>query len=276
MILYKDNIMAMGRFEKVIGRIGIQQLAWTIVVLGIFTVGCAGPAKTSQDDLNLSAETFDDSDFDMLDEEFSEQEIRVADPLEPVNRLMFNFNDLLYFRVLKPVTDVYTFVIPSPARDGIRNFSSNLATPVRFVSCHLQGKTERADIELNRFLINSTVGILGLGDPAKDKHGIEPPKREDLGQALAAHGMGNGFYIVLPLFGPSTVRDSLGTVGGFFLDPVYYVDPREAAMGIGAVRFTNENSYHPGEYEAIKEDSIDPYIAIRDIYLQYRRKQVEE
>ncbi len=131
-------------------------------------------------------------------------------------------------------------------------------------------------MEFQRFLVNTTVGVLGFGDPAKDKHWMMPPADEDMGQSLAKFGMGNGFYIVWPILGPSTLRDSLGKVGDAFLDPVFYINPTEVSTGIRAVQFTNKSSFHLGEYETFKDSSINPYIALRDVYLQYRRNQIEE
>ncbi len=105
---------------------------------------------------------------------------------------------------------------------------------------------------------------------------MELPKKEDLGQTLAVHGVKDGFYLVLPLLGPSTARDAVGRLGDMFLNPVFYVDPSEAAIGITAGDYTNKGSFHVGEYEAFKEAAIDPYAAMREVYLQYRMKQIEE
>jgi phospholipid-binding lipoprotein MlaA len=156
------------------------------------------------------------------------------------------------------------------------NFFQNLTTPVRFVNCHLQGKKTVADVELKRFWVNTTAGVLGFGDPAKDRHNLAPPTKEDLGQTIATYGVGDGFYLVLPIFGPSTLRDSVGMVGDMFLNPVFYVEPTEAAIGISATRVTNETSFHIGEYEAFKADALDPYVAMRNVYIQYRAQKIKE
>ena len=97
-----------------------------------------------------------------------------------------------------------------------------------------------------------------------------------LGQILAVYGLGDGFYLVLPLLGPSTVRDSVGKIGDWFLYPVSYVEPKEAAIGISAVRYTNESSFYLGEYEAFKSITIEPYVGMREAYIQYRRKKIQE
>jgi len=258
----------------------IKFVVLILASMGLFCSGCGnGKAKNSDTSavaLNASAEEQFDGDFDFMEEEFAEKSVEIADPLEDINRLMFGVNDALYFWILKPVTNIYIGITNEPQRNSIGNFFNNLSTPVRYVSCLTQGKGERADIELRRLFINSTEGILGFWDPAKSKHGLEPPPPEDLGQSLAVMGFGDGFYLVLPLLGPSTVRDAAGKVGGIFLNPLFYVDPREAALGIAAGKYTNELSSRIGDYESFKADSLDPYIAMREIYIQYRTKQIQE
>lgn len=216
-----------------------------------------------------------DEDFDMFEQEFSRKEPNIADPLEPVNRLMFNLNDVLYFWVAKPCAETCKKVVPSPVRLGIRNFFQNVTTPVRYVNCLLQGKGHEAGNELDRFLINTTEGVLGFGDPAKDKYG-KVPAQEDLGQTLAGLGLDNGFYLVWPVLGPSTLRDSAGKVGDIFLNPVFYVQPSDTRLGIGIGKRVNESTFHIGEYESIKNSALDPYIVIREAYIQYRNKKIQE
>jgi len=264
---------------------------WIIVVLTVLIAGCASSnnnAKFStaqqntlnnpnniEPDPNSLDEEFADDDFDFLEDELDEQRVEVADPLEPLNRLMFGVNDVLYFWIVKPVVGTYKAVVPDPARTGVRNFFQNLTTPVRYVNCLLQGKGDGADIELRRFLVNTTVGVLGFGDPARDQYGLEPVQ-EDLGQTLAVHGMDDGFYIVWPFFGPSNVRDSIGKVGDMFLNPVRYVEPRETSIYISAGKGINEGSFHIGEYEDFKAAALEPYIAMREAYIQYRNKKIQE
>lgn len=250
-----------------------------IVILAGTISGCAvtenNASSMQVSSMDNSAGTANNDDFDLLEDDFAEQTVKVADPLEPFNRTMYNVNDTLYFWVVKPVSYVYVGVIPAPARLGIRNFFNNLTTPVRFINCLLQGKGDAADTELRRFAVNTTVGILGLGDPALDKYGLESVK-EDMGQTLAVYGVGDGFYIVWPLLGPSTARDSVGMVGDWFLSPVSYIEPTEAAIGISAVRYANQSSFNIGEYETFKSMTIEPYIAMRNSYIQYRTKQIQE
>jgi phospholipid-binding lipoprotein MlaA len=188
---------------------------------------------------------------------------------------MFGINDKFYFWVAKPVVQTYEKIMPRPARVCIGNFFENLTTPARFVNCLIQGKGPEADRELRRFGINTTAGVLGFSDPARDRCHLAPAN-EDLGQTLAVHGFGDGFYIVWPVFGPSTLRDSVGMVGDAFLNPVRYVKPTEASIGISVADATNDGSFHIGEYEAFKSAAVDPYVAMRGAYIQYRSKQIKE
>ena len=252
------------------------------VALALLSVGCAvsqkapstttAPAAAPADN---RAEGQTDSDFDLLEEELEDRVVEVSDPLEPWNRMMFSVNDTLYFWVVKPIAVTYRDITPEPARIGIRNFFENAATPARYVNCLLQGKNAGADTELRRFVVNTTVGVLGFGDPALDQYGLKPVD-EDLGQTLAAAGMNDGFYIVWPLLGPSTARDTVGRVGDAFLDPLRYVEPWELSIGISVVEYTNAASFQIGRYEVFKAAAVDPYIAMRESYIQYRDKLIHE
>ncbi len=289
--------MALGGLDKITRMTGTKLLTCVIAVLIVMLAGCAVSEKNPSansiaksapgrqhtlvdsnnaapaEDSNEAA--FEDDEFGFLEDEITEKMVEISDPLESVNRVMFCVNDVLYFWVARPCALTCKRVIPEPARIGISNFFQNLTTPVRYVNCLLQGKGDEAGTELDRFLINTTVGVLGFGDPAKDQHGLEPVD-EDLGQTLAVAGFENGFYIVWPLLGPSTARDSVGKLGDMFLNPVFYVEHTETAIGIAGVKTVNEGSFHIGEYEAFKAEALDPYIAMRDMYIQYRNKKVLE
>ncbi len=259
------------------------------VLVGFFLLlaGCQNPQNNKNNSHALQNETsfgvsdtavetdeFDE-DFAAFEEEFEQEKLEIDDPLESVNRIFFGFNDAVYFWIVKPGAELYADITPRPARVGIRNFFSNVSTPIRYVNCLLQEKGDAAGTELDRFLINTTEGILGFGDPAKDKHGIEKVD-EDLGQTLAVAGFNHGFYLVLPLLGPSSLRDFGGKGGDIFLHPFFYLESCELKAALGATRFTNEMSFHLGEYEALTEEAVDPYILMRQAYIQYRKKQVEE
>ena len=218
----------------------------------------------------------DDFNDDFFEDEFEEGKVEVADPLSPWNRAMFHFNDKLYFWALKPLARGYKAITPDFIRTGVNNFFHNITTPIRLVNCILQGKGNAAVLEFSRFVVNTTIGVLGFGNPADRDPQLNPHDAEDLGQTLAKYGFGNGFYIVWPVLGPSTLRDSIGMVGDFFLDPVSYVEPAEAALGIRSFDLVNKTSFRIGDYESLKKAYIDPYVAVRNIYLQLREKKMKE
>ena len=198
----------------------------------------------------------------------------VSDPIEPVNRAFFTFNDKLYFWVLKPISAGYSKVLPLSARRGVKNFFSNIATPVRLVNCTLQAEFEGAWIEIERFAINTTVGVAGFGDPARNRWNLEK-RNEDLGQTLGRYGLGPSIYFNWPIIGPCNVRDTVGYVGDLFLDPINYLVPRFwYNAGIKSYETVNGTSLRAGEYEDFKNAAIDPYVALRDAYYQYRKNQV--
>ncbi|MBW1647329.1 MAG: VacJ family lipoprotein [Deltaproteobacteria bacterium] len=236
---------------------------WMAVAIGLGLLAAAGPA-TAQDP------------FEDLDSQFETQGPRIADPLEPWNRLMFEVNDRLYFYLLKPVARGYKAVVPEPARLGVRNFFTNLKAPLRFTACLLQGKGQQAGHELSAFVINATFGALGFFTPANREPALKNLPAEDLGQSLAVWGIGHGPYLVWPLLGPSSLRDSVGRAGGYFLGPLNYVEPSETGLVASGVDTVNTTSLHLGEYEAFKKDAVAPYEAMRDIYVQYRQHQVEQ
>ncbi len=216
-----------------------------------------------------------DEFLDEFESEFEEKAVTVADPLSFWNRAMFHFNDKFYFWLLKPVARGYKAVIPVVVRTGARNFFRNLFTPIRLTSCILQGKVKAGGTELTRFVVNSTVGILGVADPAQKYLKLEMSD-EDFGQTLGVYGIGNGFYLVWPLLGPSTLRDSVGMVGDWFLNPINYVESVEASVAIWSYEKINETSFRIGDYESIKEAAIEPYEAFRDAYIQYRKNKVKQ
>jgi phospholipid-binding lipoprotein MlaA len=187
---------------------------------------------------------------------------------------MFYFNDKLYFWVLKPVAQGYNKVVPEPPRVGVRNFFSNLSTPVRLVNCLLQAKFKGAGNEVARFLLNSIFGIGGFLDLAKRDFNVEKEDR-DFGQTLGVWGLGPAFYIDWPILGPSNVRDTLGYVGDLFFDPRTYLLNRPIFYVVRPVELINDTSLRIGDYESLKEAAIDSYVALRDAYAQYRQKMVE-
>ena len=199
----------------------------------------------------------------------------IADPIEPINRAFFYFNDKLYFWLLKPVARGYGFILPQSVRIGVRNFFDNLGFPIRFVNCVLQGKFEGAGREANRFLVNTTAGLLGLIDVAEEKMGINE-QDEDFGQTLGFYGLGPGFYINWPILGPSSLTDTVGIVGDIPLDPVSYTGETFIALPVRSLDLVNRTSLTIGEYEDLKRAALDPYVATRDAYYQFRQNKISQ
>ncbi|MFB3924492.1 MAG: VacJ family lipoprotein [Syntrophales bacterium] len=204
-----------------------------------------------------------------------EQEVSIADPLEPFNRAMFHFNDKLYFWVLKPVAQGYNKIVPEGARISVQNFFSNLGFPIRFLSCLLQADFSGAATELGRFTVNTVWGIGGLLDPSSGKELNLQKQEADMGQTLGIYGVGQGFYIVWPFIGPSSARDSIDIAGEYFLYPVSYIRPWYAWLGVRGYEDVNYTSLRIGDYESLKETAIDPYVALRNAYAQYRLQKIK-
>jgi phospholipid-binding lipoprotein MlaA len=221
----------------------------------------------------------DNTSLDYTEEAKGEQAQTVADPIEPFNRAMFEFNDKVYFWLLKPVAQGYKAVVPEEARVSVKNFFSNLGFPIRFVSCLLQADVSCAATEVGRFTVNTVWGIGGLMDPASGKELNLQKQEVDLGQTLGVWGVGQGFYIVWPLIGPSSARDSIDIAGEYFLYPPSYtseIAPWYVWPIVRAYEEVNSTSLRIGDYEALKEAAIDPYVAVRDAYVQYRWKKVKK
>jgi phospholipid-binding lipoprotein MlaA len=200
----------------------------------------------------------------------------IADPLEPVNRAFFHFNDKLYFWIFKPVATGYKTILPEDGRVGVRNFFSNFTTPIRLVNCLLQARFKGAGNETVRFFINTTYGLGGFLDTAKKEFKIEK-QEADFGQTLGVWGMGPAFYIHWPVLGPSTLRETVGYAGDTFLDVRTYLPGRFLIVNMSAwvLDKVNETSLTLGEYESLKKGALDPYIALREAYSQYRQNKIK-
>ncbi len=219
-------------------------------------------------EVQMAADDSVDADFED-DFEDEKEAIEVFDPIEPVNRAVFRFNDKFYFYLLKPVAKAYRGV-PEPVRVSVANFFSNLFTPTRFVNSLLQLKIRDAGNELTRFLVNTTVGCAGFFDPA-GRHARWTKKEEDFGQTLGRYGAGGGVYLVLPFLGPSNVRDGIGLLADGALNPIYYLGISDGAkVGLRAYYSVNAVSLDKDTYESIKKESLDPYLFIRNAYSQRR------
>jgi phospholipid-binding lipoprotein MlaA len=261
----------------------------------LFLIGCAGAtrsgdrgtpgelpsdpesslsASTSEGENQLSDEELllleDDSDWnDGPTEEF----YTVPDPIEPFNRVMFTINDKLYLWIMIPVAKGYAKVVEPQIRTGVKNFFFNLGAPIRIVNNILQGKGKAAEAEVARFLYNSTVGVLGFGNPAKRHDGLNPDP-EDLGQTLGVWGIGDGFFLYLPVLGPSTLRDTVGFVGDRYASPVGFVEPMELSLGLSGYNVLNTLSFRADDYKTLKDAALDPYASFRNAYIQLRQSKL--
>ncbi len=225
------------------------------------------------------SDTLGDGEYeeDDFEDEFGDEETLtpIADPLEGFNRLTFAFNDKLYFWVLKPTAKGYMKVVPEPGRVAVKHFFTNLAAPIRIINSALQLKFKESVVEFARFTVNTTFGVAGFRDPATNTWGL-PLYNEDFGQTLGHWGAGPGFFINLPFYGPSSLRDGTGLIVDIFADPRTYLPPEETIekVGVRAYQAVNSTSLNIDFYDDIKKDAIDPYTFIRDAYHQYRENLV--
>ena len=189
------------------------------------------------------------------------------DPLEGFNRAMFTFNDVAYRYALIPLASGYVQVVPLPVRNSVTNFFYNLKTPIYFVNNALQLEGALACRNLARFVINSTLGLAGLFDPAADWFGLERAEAH-FDDTLMKYGAGYGVYLVLPFFGPSDLRDGTSAITDYFLNPVTYLMDNPEKFGVKAFDYLQDYSSDAERYNALREKSDDPYILFRNLYLQ--------
>jgi phospholipid-binding lipoprotein MlaA len=232
----------------------------------------------------LFSQSNEETEFDDFDDEFSIEEVDSSwDPLEFYNIPMTQFNDFVYMYIMGPIAKGYRYVVSKPIREGVSNVFHNIQFPIRVTNNLLQFKFNNALEESARFAINSTYGIAGFIDVAKSEGGIER-HNEDFGQTLGFYGMGNDIHIVLPLFGPSNLRDTIGLVGDAFVDPIYYAQKRDwnifesnnFYLFVNTYKIGNEYSLHVDEYENIRKDSVNLYILLKSVYEQRRDALIEE
>lgn len=201
-----------------------------------------------------------------------------ADPIAPWNRFWFKFNDVLYMGVFKPLAKGYVCVTPDFFRKGVGNAFDNALFPMRFLNALLQLEFAKASREFGRFFLNTTFGIGGLADVAAAMNPDLQPQVLDFGQTLGKWGMGYGFYVVWPVLGPSSLRDTFGLAGNYAMSPSSYltfVDPWYLSFVVKGAENFNALPVRVDAYEAIRKASIEPYVATRDAYLQMRDKQVQ-
>jgi phospholipid-binding lipoprotein MlaA len=198
------------------------------------------------------------------------------DPFESFNEKMFWFNrEVLDRYILKPVATAWDFVLPDPVQKGIHNAFDNLAVVRRVVNNALQLKFVGSAKELARFGINSTIGVVGFFDVAKEGFGIEQSD-EDTGQTFGVWGMGPGPYLVLPFLPPLTIRDGIGYIFDTAMTPYIYFIPWYASLGGTATNVVNERSINLDRYERVAESTVDLYSAVRNAYLQRRAAAIRQ
>lgn len=247
-------------------------------------LGCSSteadiPQKVNVLDNNQSMQNDENGEFSDFEDEVDL--IEVYDPFISYNRSMTNFNDNLYINVLKPMDKVYKVLTTQDIRNSIGNFFNNIYFPMHFLNNLLQAKVNGMLVESGRFLINSTIGVFGLFDPAKNKFGLYP-HREDFGQTLGSYGVGAGPHIVIPFFGPSNLRDLFSVLPDAIVSPIDYTDrpwwtitsTYWGLLGVKSLEEFNNVSMYTIQYDQIRKDAVDLYPYLRDIYEQKREDDI--
>jgi phospholipid-binding lipoprotein MlaA len=209
---------------------------------------------------------------------------KVNDPFERINHTTFRLNDSLTVHAVKPLAHGYEHIVPHAVRTSLSNFFDNLDFPIRFGNDVLQGRFVRSGQEAGKFVVNSTVGIGGLFRASDHVSSLADVPAEDFGLTLGHWGFSTGPYLVIPLLGPSTVRDLTGYAGDFALNPLnwYLIFSNQrffskaVSYSITASRFVVRSPGSVRTYEQMKEVAIDPYIAVRNAYLSHRAAQLEK
>ncbi len=217
-----------------------------------------------------------DDEIDFLDDAYYDaprEEDAVNDPFEGINRAVFTFNDYALMWILNPIATEYSQIVPSDIRGSVANFFYNLQEPVRIINTLLQSRFSDTGTLLARFAVNSIGGVAGLGDPAA-LMGLQRIGAS-FGQTLDTWGVPDGIFLVVPVIGPTTLRDFSGrVVDGCSLSYLFYwTAGQEDLNNIFAGKYVNNLSLHLGEYEQMKEISIDPYAALRDGFYQHRKQR---
>lgn len=197
----------------------------------------------------------------------------VYDPWESFNRRVHRFNAVIDRAVARPVANAYVAVVPAPVRTGVSNFFDNLGQPATVVNALLQGRVRHSAEALGRFLLNSTVGVAGLFDPAARLK--MPEREEDFGQTLANWGWRRSRYLELPFFGPSTVRDAIGRVGDSPLQPLAQVESDKVRIGLQALSLVDGRA-RLMNLDSLRDAAQDDYLLVRDSWAQRRDFQIQK
>lgn len=232
-------------------------------------------------DGSISSVSFNDH-FDVDDEfDINEEPAVISDPFEKYNRWMFHINQRIYKSFFNPLSRGYDFLIPKFIQKRINNVSKFSRTPTRLFNNILQIKIKSAFVELERFLINGSVGIAGLFDPAQKWFNLQQ-QTEDFGQTLGHYGVKSGPYIIWPIIGPSNAREVIGLVGDYALSPftwfaVYDIESQDAFNAFTITSRVNNYSYNVRDtYTRITTGTIDDYIALQSIFYQNRNMRIKE
>ena len=196
----------------------------------------------------------------------------VQDPWERFNRRVHRFNNAVDRSVARPVAKAYAKVVPKPVRTRVGSFFDNLGQPATAVNALLQGKVKHSAQAMGRFLVNSTVGIAGLFDPASRMQ--IPEREEDFGQTLATWGWRRSRYLELPFFGPSTVRDVVGIAGDSPLQPASYVEADKVRIGLTALNLVDMRTRLMA-FDSLRDEAGDDYLLVRDTWSQRRNFQIK-
>lgn len=201
-------------------------------------------------------------------------QIRVFDPIEPVNRAIFAFNHEFYRFIIRPIASGYKFIFPKLVRDSIDNVYENVTFPVRFVNHTLQARFDRAGQELGSFVVNSVAGIGGIWHPSEKISWLQNVPNADTGQTFAKWGIPHGPYIVLPVLGPTTLRDFVGMAGDYALNPVnwatFVFGGEVWTMAITTPNTVRTFPKRMDEYDAATKQAVDRYVGVRTAYIQFR------
>lgn len=239
------------------------------------TLAVLAPLAVAQDEVSedvLEAGIEDDEFFEFDEEEVEEEPApTIADPLEGLNRATFTLNDKLYRGVLKPIARGLR-VLPVGVRTSGSNFFTNLGAPVSAISALLQADLPNAGTELTRFAVNSTIGILGLFDPATGMGLIQD--EEDMGQTFGRYGIGHGPYLVLPLLGSSSLRDAVGFGSNAAINPINADLDAGEVIALNLLNAEIALSLDEDTYEAFYDSALDPYVFFRSAWVQNRAGKV--
>jgi phospholipid-binding lipoprotein MlaA len=195
----------------------------------------------------------------------------VRDPLQPINRGTFALNNVLYRFVLRPIGKATAFILTKPGLQCLENALENVEAPVRIVGCLCQAKFKRAGQETGKLLVNSTVGVGGLFKVSDRIQSLRDVPKEDFGQALASWGVPSGPYVVLPMIGPSNIREIVGHGVDAVSNPATWLGDRSVRIMTRGIKTAVENPYYMDLYDAVTNSAVDPYVAAREGYMSRRK-----